>query len=104
MGTTFSQNLEASALSHEKQVVLTHCMDLLIELLAQYQMCLPASMDFLWKLELFILLLVCQTGHRELPKELFSGSPDSLATQLFAPQPMLTLWTMNLVFYLGAAH
>lgn len=59
----------------------------------------------------FILLLVCPTGHRELPKEFFSGSPDSLATQLFAPQPMLTsdswfrltsaLWAMDLVFCLG---
>ncbi|KAJ8352306.1 hypothetical protein SKAU_G00237820 [Synaphobranchus kaupii] len=45
--------LEESALSPEKkQVVLTRCMDLLKELLVQYQMRLPASMELLWKLEL----------------------------------------------------
>lgn len=79
LGTTFSQKLEASTLSPEKkQVVLTHCIDLLKEFLTQYQMWLPGSMELLWKLELLCLASVLsnKSPFPELPKEFFSGLPD----------------------------
>lgn len=84
LGTTFSEKLEASTLSPEKkQVVLTLCMDLVKELLTQYQMRLPASLELLWKLELLCPASVMskKSLFRELPKKFFSGSPDLLETQ-----------------------
>ncbi len=61
-------------------MVLTCCIGLLNELLTQYQMHLPASMELLWKLELLCPASVVPNNSlfHELPKELFSCSPDYL--------------------------
>ncbi len=82
--TAFSHKLEASPLSSErKQVVLTHCTDLLKELLVQYPLHFPASMELLQKLELLCPATVVSNSSpvQKSPTKFFSGSPDSLETQ-----------------------
>lgn len=85
LGTTFSQKLGASTLPPEmKLLIQTRCTDFMKQLLVQYQMRLPASMELLAKLELLCPAAVMsyKLTVRELPRELFSGSLDSLETKL----------------------
>ena len=61
------------------------CFDFLKEVLVQYQMRLPASMEMLRKLELFCPKLVMSTinrpGVKDLPAEYFPYLVDTLESQ-----------------------
>ena len=86
LGSSFQQQLEASTLALElKDTISACCFDFLKEVLVQYQMRLPASMEMLRKLELFFPKLVMSTiirpGVKDLPTEFFSCSMDTLESQ-----------------------
>ncbi|CAL8319181.1 unnamed protein product [Arctogadus glacialis] len=86
LGFSFQQQLEASTLAPElKDRISVRCFDFLKEVLVQYQMRLPASMEMLCKLELFCPKLVMSTinrpGVKDLPAEFFSCVVDTLGSQ-----------------------
>ncbi|KAE8288359.1 hypothetical protein D5F01_LYC12228 [Larimichthys crocea] len=86
LGSSFQQQLEASTLAPElKGRISVSCFDFLKEVLVQYQMHLPESMEMLRKLELFCLKLVTSSvnrpGVKDLPAEFFSCSVDALESQ-----------------------
>ena len=81
--SSFQQQLEACALAPElKDRISTCCFDFLKEVLVQFQMHLPASMEMLRKLEMFWPKLAMSTinrpGVKDLPAEFFSCSMDTL--------------------------
>ncbi|KAL1276929.1 hypothetical protein QQF64_023602 [Cirrhinus molitorella] len=70
LGTTFQQLLEASPLAPEqKETISAWCLAFLKEVLAQYQMRLPASMEMLRKLELLSPKIVMSTTNRPQVKQ-----------------------------------
>ena len=86
LGFSFQQQLEASTLAPElKDRISVRCFDFLKEVLVQYQMRLPASMEMLRKLELFCPKLVMSTinrpGVKDLPAEYFPYLVDTLESQ-----------------------
>ncbi|KAE8280143.1 hypothetical protein D5F01_LYC22285 [Larimichthys crocea] len=86
LGSSFQQQLEASTLAPElKDRISVSCFDFLKEVLVQYQMHLPESMEMLRKLELFCPKLVMSSvnrpGVKDLPAEFFSCSVDALESQ-----------------------
>ncbi|RXN04284.1 heat shock 75 mitochondrial [Labeo rohita] len=65
LGTRFQQLLEASPLAPvQKEIISAWCLAFLKEVLAQYQKCLPASMEMLRKLELLSPKIVMSTINR----------------------------------------
>ncbi|KAA0701711.1 Serine-protein kinase ATM [Triplophysa tibetana] len=86
LGTTFMDKLEESRLAPDmKERISSRCMDFLKELVKQYQLRLPASMEILSKLELFCPKSVMSTINRpvvkDLPADLFSCPIGTLETQ-----------------------
>jgi len=85
LGTTFMDKLEESRLAPDmKGRIASRCMDFLKELVKQYQLRLPASMEFLRKLELIcqnLLSTINRPGVKDLPADLFSCPIDTLETQ-----------------------
>ena len=88
LGTTFEQMMERSKLpGNVKDIIYSRCFDFLKELLVQYQMRLPASMEMLRKLELFCPKTVMSTTTtdrprvKDLPTEFFTCSLDTLERQ-----------------------
>ena len=86
LGYSFQQHLEASTLAPEvKETISSRCLDFLKEVLAQYQMRLPASLEMLHKLELFCPTTVVSATNRpavkDLPTEFFSCANDTLDCQ-----------------------
>lgn len=86
LGTTFMDQLKESRLAPDmKERIASCCMDFLKELVKQYQLRLPASMEMLRKLELLCPKSVMSTlnrlGVKDLPAELFSCPTDTLESQ-----------------------
>ncbi|KAA0716602.1 hypothetical protein E1301_Tti019194 [Triplophysa tibetana] len=86
LGTTFMDKLEESRLAPDmKERISSRCMDFLKELVKQYQLRLPASMEILSKLELFcpksVMSTVNRPGVKDLPADLFSCPSGTLETQ-----------------------
>ena len=86
LGSSFQQQLDASTLAPElKDRISARCFDILKEVLVQYQMRLPASMEMLRKLELFgptlVMSKIDRPGVKDLPAEFFSCSVDILESQ-----------------------
>lgn len=86
LGTTFMDKLEESRLAPDmKERISSRCMDFLKELVKQYQLRLPASMEILSKLELFcpksVISTINRPGVKDLPADLFSCPIGTLETQ-----------------------
>ncbi|KAA0711810.1 hypothetical protein E1301_Tti022041 [Triplophysa tibetana] len=86
LGTTFMDKLEESRLAPDmKERISSCCMDFLKELVKQYQLRLPASMEILSKLELFcpksVMSTINRPGVKDLPADLFSCPIGTLETQ-----------------------
>ncbi|KAA0714107.1 hypothetical protein E1301_Tti022795 [Triplophysa tibetana] len=99
LGTTFMDKLEESRLAPDmKERISSRCMDFLKELVKQYQLRLPASMEILSKLELFCPKSVMSTINR--PGEtVFIGIAQKIPVQLvFRALNQLTLITPMALF------
>ncbi len=86
LGTTFMDQLKENRLAPDmKERIASRCMDFLKELVKQYQLRLPASIEMLPKLELLCPKSVMSTLNRpgvmDLPADLFSCSTDILESQ-----------------------
>lgn len=86
LGYDFQRQLEASTLAPEvKERILSRCFDFLKEVLVQYQMRLPASLEMLRKLELFcptsVMSATNRPGVKDLPTDFFLCSYDTLECQ-----------------------
>lgn len=86
LGTTFMDKLEESRLAPDmKERIASRCMDFLKELVKQYQLRLPASMEFLRKLELIcpksVMSTINRPGVKDLPADVFSCPIGTLESQ-----------------------
>lgn len=85
LGTIFGQKMEECSLPPDtKSAVQARCVEFLKELLVQYQMRLPESLELLAQLELICppAVLSRTTTIHDLPKDFFQGSRDTLEIQL----------------------
>ncbi|MGH0148046.1 UNVERIFIED_CONTAM: hypothetical protein FKN15_012045 [Acipenser sinensis] len=85
LGITFQQKMEVSKLSPAvKNAITVRCIKFTKEVLTQYQMRLPESMDMLRKMELFspkTMMSDDQPRVKELPMQFFTSPVDVLETQ-----------------------